>query len=105
MEEYTIQVEPQLLMSASEDITRKTKTVEGTFFEMRTKVQQTSAFWIGDAAELHRSLFDEQLPAMESIVNRFLEQAKKLKQIATNYAAAQSTVVAVVEDLPYDAIV
>lgn len=105
MSDFTIRVTPEVLMSTSEDILKKTEIVEDAFSEMQVKVQQTSSFWTGDAAELHRSLFDEQIPAMESIVNRFRAHADKLKQIAGNYADAKATVMTVVEELPSDVIV
>lgn len=105
MSDYTIRATPEVLVSASADILKKAEIVEDVFSVMQAKVQQTSSFWTGDAAELHRALFDEHIPAMESIVLRFKAHADKLKQIAGNYANAKATVMTVVEELPNDVIV
>lgn len=105
MSDFIIRVTPDVLVSASEDILKYAELIEDTFSHMQTKVQRTDSFWSGDAAELHRTLFDDQIPAMESIVNRFRAHADKLKQIAGNYANAKATVMTAVEELPNDVIV
>lgn len=104
MSDFTIRTSPEALTAASEYISKKAALIETVFSELRTKVQKTSSFWTGDAADLHRSLFEEQLPAMESVVSRFKGQAASLQQIANNYAEGKNFAVTTVEDLPDDVI-
>lgn len=105
MNDFSIRATPEVLVVAAEDICAKTNILETSFFEMRTKAQQTSSFWSGEAAELHRSLFDEQIPLMESMIGRFRAHADHLKQIADTYAGARAAVQTTAEELPTNVIV
>lgn len=105
MDDFTIQVTPAMLVSASSDISKSTDRIKSAFTEMSSMVQRTAGYWTGDAAELHRALFEEQVPKMEGIVSRFVGQADRLKQISSNYNAAVQTVKTMVEVLPSDVIV
>jgi WXG100 family type VII secretion target len=105
MNDFSIRATPEVLTVAAEAIGANTKALETTFSEMRTKVQQTSSFWTGEAAELHRSLFEEQIPAMEALIGRFRSRADQLRQIADNYAGVRAAVQTTVEELPADVIV
>lgn len=105
MDDFTIRVTPAMLISASSDISKSTDRIKSASTEMSSLVQRTAGYWTGDAAELHRTLFEDQVPKMEAIVSRFVGQADRLKQIAGNYNAAVQNAKAVVEELPSDVIV
>lgn len=103
--DYTISVDPSVLLSASDDIQYKTSTIERTFSELQSKVQETSSFWMGEAAELHRRLFLDQVSAMETVIRQFKEQSENLKKISGNYGGAQAAAESAVEELPDNVIV
>lgn len=105
MIDFTIRATPEALLSASEDISREAGIIEDTISIMQTKMQQTASFWIGDAAELHRSLFDEQLPELETLAKCFRIHSDKLRQISGNYTAAKLSAMEITEALPNDVIV
>lgn len=105
MDEYKIRATPETLMSASEEILNKANRLTSAFSNMRDVTRNSFANWTGDAADLHRTLIEEQLSAMEAITARFQEQAAKLARIAGNYAGASKSVQSVVEELPTDLIV
>lgn len=105
MSDFTIRVTPEVLVSASTDISKSTQSLKSAFSEMSSIVQRTTNYWTGDAAELHRTLFKEQVPQVEAIIARFVEQADRLKQIAGNYSGAIQDARALVEDLPSDVII
>lgn len=105
MDDFTIRVTPTMLVSASAEISKSTDCIKSAFTEMSSMVQRMAGYWTGDAAELHRALFENQVPKMEAIVARFAGQADRLKQIAGNYNAAVETAKAMVEELPSDVIV
>ncbi len=105
MNDFTIRVTPAILVSASSDISRSTDRIKSALTEMSSMVQRTAGYWTGDAAGLHRALFEDQVPKMEEIVARFVGQADRLKQIAGNYNAVAQTTKAIVEELPSDVIV
>lgn len=105
MDDFAIRVTPAMLASASTDISKSTERIKSAFTEMSSVIQRTAGYWTGDAAELHRALFEDQVPKMEAIVARFVGQADQLKQIAGNYDAAVQAAKTMVEDLPSDVIV
>lgn len=105
MDDFTIRVTPAMLVSASTDISKSTGHMKSAFSEMSLMVQRTAGYWTGDAAELHRTLFEEQVPRMEAIIARFVEQTDRLKQIAGNYSGAAQAAKTLVEDLPSDVII
>ncbi len=104
MDDYTIRATPAQLVSVLTDISKSTYNLKSAFSEMNSIVQRTTTYWTGDAAELHRTLFKEQVPQVEAIIARFVDQADRLKQIADNYSGAIQDTKALVEDLPSDVI-
>lgn len=105
MNDFTIRVAPAMLVSASTDISKSADHMKSVFSEMTSMIQRTAGYWTGDAAELHRALFEEQVPKMEAIIARFVGQAERLKQISGNYTAAAQAAKTMVEELPSDVIV
>lgn len=105
MDDFTIRVTPEMLVSASADVSKSAERMQSAFSEMTSVVQRTTGYWSGDAAELHRALFEDQVPKMEEIIARFIGQADRLKQIAGNYSGAVQAAKTIVEDLPSDVIV
>ena len=105
MDNFTIRVTPEILMSASADITKTTERMKAVSTEMSSLVQRTSGYWTGTAADLHRTLFEEQLPQLEASIVKFVKQADKLNQIACNYSGATQVTKAMVEELPSDVII
>lgn len=105
MDDFMIRVTPEILMSASADVSQTTGRMKSASLEMSEVIQSTSSYWIGDAAELHRTLLKEQLPKLESVINHFVEHANKLEQIAANYSGASQSAKEAVEELPSDVII
>jgi uncharacterized protein YukE len=64
------------------------------------EVKKTESFWVGDAADLQRAAYNEQLPEIERMIELLNNQATTLRQIAENYAAAKGYSVSLVETLP-----
>lgn len=105
MDEYRISATPEALRSASEELTNKTGRLEAAFSDMRDVMRRSFGSWTGEAADLHRTLLEEQLSDMEAITVHFQEQAAKLAQIAGNYAGASQAAQSAVEGLPTDLII
>ncbi len=105
MNDFTIRVTPEILTSASADVSKKADCLKSVFLEMDAIMQRTSEYWTGDAADLHRALLKEQLPKMDTVISRFMEQADKLKQIAANYSGATQAAGTIIEGLPSDVII
>lgn len=104
MDNFTIRVSPEILMSASVDITKTAEKMKAVSSEIVSIVQRTAGYWTGDAATLHRTLLEEQAPKLEENIAKFVKQADKLNQIACNYSGASQAAKAIVEELPSDVI-
>lgn len=104
MDDFTIQVTPELLAVASENIAGYVEIIRRACRDMQEKIKQTESFWTGEAGNQQRTLFSKQNPEMEQLVGRFSDQAAKLQEIARTYTSARQGVNAAVMDLPVDAI-
>lgn len=105
MADFIIKVTPEVLMQASTDIAKETGQLKAAFSEMSSLMQRTAGYWTGEAAELHRSLFEKHVPEMEAVILKFQAQAEKLQQISGNYIGANGEAKAKVEELPSDVII
>ncbi len=105
MDDFTILAAPEALMSVSADISQKIDHMKSASSEISGIIQRTESYWVGDAAELHRTLLKEQLPKLETIITGFVSQAGKLEQIAANYSGTSQSVKEMVEELPSDVII
>ena len=104
MDEFTIQVTPEILVETSGNVEKYAEKIRSTYAGMQDKVRQTESYWVGDAGNLQRTLFARQNSDMEEIVRRFVQQAEKLQKIAQTYSGARASVNEVVLDLPSDVI-
>jgi len=105
MDNIVIRVAPEVLSAASSDITQKVNMLKVAVSEMGSLMNQTAGYWTGDAAELHRKLYEEQAVKMAAVIDRFRAQAEKLQQISGNYDEAVKLSKSMVEELPSDVIV
>lgn len=105
MDDFMIRVTPEMLISASTDVSQATSRMNSASSEMSEVAQRTASYWAGDAAELHRTLLKEQLPKLETVISHFVEHADRLGQIAANYSGASQAAKTAVEELPSDVII
>ena len=105
MDDFMIRVTPEMLISASSDVSQATSRMKSASPEMSEVAQRTASYWAGDAAELHRTLLKEQLPKLDAVISHFVEHADRLGQMAANYSGASQSAKAAVEGLPSDVII
>lgn len=100
----TIRVTPEQLYGAAEDVIRKTGLAKTAFADMHDTVKRTNSFWLGEAADAHRALFEAQVPQIEAILTRFDAHASHLREIAANYVSAETQITTAAEELPDNVI-
>lgn len=104
MDGFTVRATPEAFLSAAKEVQIDTSKIKSAFVELQGKIRGTSAIWTGEAAELYRSLFEEQVPEMEAVICSMADQSSKLNQIAVNYAGVQKESMHIAENLPSDVI-
>lgn len=101
----TLKVKPEELISQAENVTTKVSTAQNAFTEMCDTVKRTASYWMGEAGDKHRTLFEKLTPRMDEIFKDFLQHADNLKQIASTYTTAEAGNVSNAEPLAGDVIV
>lgn len=104
MDTYDIKVDLAQMRTVSKEITTITKRLTSYFSNMKSVMQGTVAYWSGEAADLHRQSFQEQIADMESILAGFEKQSRTLEQIVGNYAPIAPSVERDIEGLPSDVL-
>lgn len=100
MDAYDIKVNLAQMSTVSTEITTITKGLVSNFSDMKNIMQGTALYWSGEAADLHRRSFQEQVADMESIFAKFEKQAQRLEKISGNYVDASQSVKRDMEALP-----
>lgn len=101
----TVKVTPEVLVTQAEEVRRLGKDMQNRFHNLQNTIERTRGYWIGDAGELHRKLYDEQKDNVNQMLRRLLEHPDDLLAISENYKAAERTNVESATVLSADVIV
>jgi WXG100 family type VII secretion target len=99
-----LKVRPEDLISQAENVNSKVQAAKNAFTEMSDTIKRTASYWIGDAGDKHRALFDKMSPKMEDIFAEFMQHSTNLREIAAKYTDAETANVSVAEPLKSDVI-
>jgi len=89
-----IKVQPDVLNAKASDVSTSisqmeqlfdTVQMEQLFDTVQTTVARTKYYWIGEAGELHRKMFEEQKDDVETLLKRLKEHPVDLQKIAKTY--------------------
>ena len=105
MANNTIIADPSRLVAVADQVKNSTAKIKSAFAELTNIIKGTEAVWTGDAAELYRSLYIEQLPKMEDVIRSLSSQADKLNQIAANYRSVEGAGARSANALPNDVLI
>lgn len=105
MANNTIIADPSRLVALADQVKSSTARIKSAFSELTNKNKGTEAVWTGDAAELYRSLYTEQIPKMEAVIRSLSSQADKLNQIAANYRSVEGAGTRSANVLPNDVLI
>lgn len=95
-----LQVTPEEMQSAASQLAGYLKTMEEAFASMKTTMQGTSGYWVGEAGDAHRRLYEGQISKTEEIIARYQEHVTDLNAMAGVYGQAEQTAAATAEQLP-----
>ena len=102
--EVQVKVNSAVLNSQAETVSKSIRSMKECFERLETIVNRTSYYWIGEAGDLHRKIYQEQRPQIEEMMKRLEEHPSDLISIAQTYEMAERTVESIAEALPGDVI-
>lgn len=100
-----LRVTPAQLNALSETQLQKIATAENIHTRMRSAVDGTTGYWLGEAGEACRLCFIKKEAEVEAMFSRFREHATDLQRIAQNYLRVEQDVATITADLPSDVII
>lgn len=82
-------VEPSVLKIKAQEVEQMISSMRWNFINIQTAVDSTKPFWIGEAGDLHRRLYEEQKESISEIFNRLDEHPRDLMIMAGVYDEAE----------------
>lgn len=98
--ELTISTTPEQMQAAASELSGYISEMSECFQQMRNTMTQTGSYWIGEAGEAHRKLYQDQVQKIEEIIARYNEHVRDLNEMAGVYTEAEQQATALVEELP-----
>ncbi len=88
--EVQVKVTTEELVNKADDVTNKIKKFKTSFEEIKKLMEGTSAYWIGEAGDLHRELYNKQVDDVDEMIKRLEEHPKDLCEIAGVYVSTET---------------
>lgn len=102
--EGTLKVSPEELSRKAESTASHVSSVRNHFAAMQEAVRRSAGYWVGEAGDVHRRTYEEELPVLEEILKRFQEHSADLLLMSQNYLQTEQEVGAMIQELPSDVI-
>ncbi|MGL5436038.1 MAG: WXG100 family type VII secretion target [Lachnospiraceae bacterium] len=94
-------VTPEVLHQKATEVEDYVKMMQQRFDTMNILVEKSSGYWEGDAGDMHRKNYDEQLDNIEFVLKRLHEHPVDLRVIAQKYSDTELKVEeAIIQALP-----
>lgn len=100
----SIKVRPEVLVEKSQEVSASIRKMASCFDDLERIVNRTSYYWIGEAGDMHRRLYQEQKDHVDEMMKRLKEHPADLLTIAQNYVQVEQTVETVANELSGDVI-
>lgn len=98
--EGTLKVRTEELTQQASTVRNQIGSMESGFDALKRLVDGTTNFWIGEAGEHHRGLYQNKLGQIETILRRYREQVKDLEEMAGVYVSVEQLNEEISEVLP-----
>ena len=87
-----IKVSTDVLVNKADAVSHSIRQMQDCFDEMEGIISRTVSYWIGDAGDLHRQLYVDEIPNIEEMMKRLKEHPRDLNAIARNYTDVEQRV-------------
>lgn len=99
-----IRVSPDALVTQADEVSRLARNMKERFDAIGDLIDKTAGYWIGEAGDLHRSMYNEQRDNITLMLGRLSEHPENLVAIARNYESGESRNVQAASVLPSDVL-
>lgn len=103
--QVTLKVTPEVLTEKSSEVAQKVASMRAHFEELKEVVNKTSAYWLGEAGDMHRNMYKELEGDVEEILKRLGEHPVDLVTIAQRYSDVELKIQQEIQELPSDILV
>ena len=93
-------VSPEEMQAAATELNGYVVQMQSSFNTMKKLMENSAQYWVGDAGNAHRSMYQEQVEQTEQIVARYTEHVRDLNAMAGVYSQAEQTATRQAEELP-----
>ena len=101
----TLKVTPEQLITQADEVLKDVNLIQKCIDTIEEKVEGTKGYWLGEAGELHRKLYNDQKQAIDTMMRRLNEHPRDLKMIASTYISAEKETVAIANALTDNVII
>lgn len=101
----SLKVTPEILTAKSTEVSNKVRSMKEHLDELKRLVDKTKSYWIGEAGDKHRKMYEDLLPDIEEILKRLGEHPVDLVTIAQQYTDVELKIQEEISALPSDVIV
>ena len=96
----TLQVTPEEMQSAASQLSGYLSNMQSCFDAMKNTMTGTIGYWVGEAGDAHRRLYQSQVTKTEEILRRYQEHVRDLNAMAGVYAEAEQAAANEADQLP-----
>lgn len=100
----TILVNTEGLVAKSVELRKKVNLLSTQFERMNTLMQKTEGYWLGEAGNFHRNMYNQSVENEKSLIKRLEEYSADLVQIAGNYSSTEKKLTQEAGALPGDVV-
>lgn len=94
-----IKVNPEVLVQKSGEVSADIKKLSTCFDDLERIVNRTSYYWIGEAGDMHRKLYQEQKENVDEMMRRLEEHPRDLLDIAQKYVDVENVAGTIANEL------
>ena len=96
----TLKVTPEEMAAAASELSGYVANMSECFTQMKNTMVQSASYWVGEAGDAHRQLYNEQVEKTEEIIARYTEHLRDLNAMAGVYSEAEAQAEAKADELP-----
>lgn len=97
-------VTPEQLNVKAGEVEKLVANMRTRFENMKTLVEKSSGYWVGEAGDLHRQNYANQKDNIDNILRRLAEHPGDLRTIAQTYTTVELKTQEIAANLPGDVL-
>ena len=98
-------VTPEVLNHQATEVEKNVSNMRKKFETMKTLVEKSKGYWIGDVGDMHRKNYADQADNIDVMLRRLGEHPGDLRAIAQTYTASELSIQqSIISELPGDVL-